>query len=449
MIKIRRGLDLPIAGAAPREIHAGPDIRSVALLGSDYVGLRPTLAVREGDRVRPGQLLFADRDNADVAFTAPGGGRVRAILRGERRVLQALVIDLEDDLDGAGSPAFAARTPAELPGLRRDQVVDTLVQSGLWTALRTRPYSKIPAPDAQPHSLFVTAIDTNPLCADPARVIAGARADFVAGLAVLTRLPDGPVHLCVAAGADIPGADGVTRHEFTGPHPAGLVGTHIHFIDPVGPGKTVWHIGYQDVIAIGRLFATGRLDPERVVALSGPCVTMPRLLRTRLGASIADLARGSLAPGEVRVVSGSVLSGRRAMAPLDYLGRYHVQVSALEEGARRSFLRYLSPGTGAHSALPIYLSHLARGRKFAMTCNTNGSARAMVPLGNYEKVMPLDILPTQLLRALIVGDTETAQQLGCLELDEEDLALCTYVCVGKYEYGPILRDNLTRIEREG
>lgn len=448
MIKIRRGLDLPIAGAAPQEIHTGPRIRSVALLGSDYVGLRPSLAVKEGDRVRPGQLLFADRDNPAVAFTAPGGGRVRAILRGERRVLHALVIDIEDDLDAAG-PTFPVRTPAELPGLRRDQVVDTLVQSGLWTALRTRPYSKIPAPDTQPHSLFVTAIDTNPLCADPVRVIAAARADFAAGLVVLTRLVDGPVHLCVAAGADIPGAAGATRHEFAGPHPAGLAGTHIHFLDPVGAVKTVWHIGYQDVIAIGRLFATGRLDPERVIALSGPCVTTPRLLRTRLGASLGDLTSGSLAPGDVRVVSGSVLSGRRAVAPLDYLGRYHVQVSALEEGARRSFLRYLSPGAGAHSTLPIYLSSLTRGRKFAMTCNTNGSARAMVPLGNYEKVMPLDVLPTQLLRALIVGDTETAQQLGCLELDEEDLALCTYVCVGKYEYGPILRDNLTRIEREG
>lgn len=449
MIKIRRGLDVPIAGWAQQEIHPGLEIRSVALIGSDYVGLRPTLAVKEGDQVRPGQVLFTDRDNADVAFTAPAGGVVRAIHRGERRVLQSVVIDILDDLDSAGSAAFPAWLPTELSGLRRDQVVDSLVQSGLWTALRTRPYSKIPAPGSQPRSLFVTAMDTNPLSADPARVIAAAEHDFAAGLRVLTRLLDGPVHLCVAAGAEIQGGEGVTRHEFAGPHPAGLVGTHIHFIDPVGAGKIVWHIGYQDVIAVGRLFLTGRLDTGRVVALSGPSVKVPRLVRTRLGANIAELTQGSLVAGDVRVISGSVLSGRRVEGPLGYLGRYHHQVSALEEGARRTFMRYLSPGAAAHSALPIYLSSLTPGKTFAMNCNTNGSERAMVPLGNYEKVMPLDILPTQLLRALIVGDTEMAQKLGCLELDEEDLALCTYVCVGKYEYGPILRDNLSRIEKEG
>jgi Na+-transporting NADH:ubiquinone oxidoreductase subunit A len=315
--------------------------------------------------------------------------------------------------------------------------------------LRTRPYSKIPVPGSQPHSLFVTAMDTNPLSADPALVIAAASTDFSAGLQVLTRLMDGPVHLCVAAGADIQAVEGVTRHEFSGPHPAGLVGTHIHFIDPVSAGKTVWHIGYQDVIAIGRLFLTGRLDTARVVALSGPSVVNPLLLRTRLGASIADLTQGCLRAGDIRLISGSVLSGRRAEGPLGYLGRYHNQVSALEEGAQRTFMRYLSPGADAHSALPIYVSSLKPAKTFAMNCNTNGSERAMVPLGNYEKVMPLDILPTQLLRALIVGDTETAQKLGCLELDEEDLALCTYVCVGKYEYGPILRKNLSRIEKEG
>ncbi|MGE3296790.1 MAG: Na(+)-translocating NADH-quinone reductase subunit A [Porticoccaceae bacterium] len=449
MIKVRRGLDLPIAGQARKEIHAGPDIGSVALMGGDYVGLRPTLAVKEGDQVRSGQLLFADRDNAEVRFTAPAGGVVRAIHRGERRLLQSVVIDIDAAIDAAGSEPLPAWLPAELPGLRRDQVVDSLVQSGLWTALRTRPYSKIPAPGSQPHSLFVTAMDTNPLSVDPAPVIAAASADFSAGLQVLIRLVDGPVHLCVAAGADIQGVEGVTRHEFAGPHPAGLVGTHIHFIDPVSAGKTVWHIGYQDVIAIGRLFLTGRLDTARVVALSGPSVVNPLWLRTRLGASIADLTRGNLRAGDIRLISGSVLSGRRAEGPLSYLGRYHNQVSALEEGAQRRFMRYLSPGADTHSALPIYVSRLKPGKTFAMNCNANGSERAMVPLGNYEKVMPLDILPTQLLRALIVGDTETAQKLGCLELDEEDLALCTYVCVGKYEYGPILRDNLSRIEKEG
>ncbi|MFZ5654230.1 MAG: Na(+)-translocating NADH-quinone reductase subunit A [Pseudomonadota bacterium] len=445
MIKIRRGLDLPIAGKPEQVIHDGPAVSSVAVVGRDHVGLRPTMAVKEGDAVRLGQLLFTDRHNEHARFTAPAAGVVRAVHRGDRRVLQSVVIDL----DGDAAEAFGSWPADRLVQLRRDQIQDQLVQSGLWTALRTRPYSKIPPVGSQPHSLFVTAIDTNPLCADPAVVIAGAGADFTAGLQLLRQLLDCPIHLCVAPAASVPAVEGVSRHEFSGPHPAGLVGTHIHFVDPVSARKTVWHIGYQDVIAIGRLFAAGRLPVERVVALGGPCVSRPRLLRTRLGANLAELTAGSLTPGEVRLVSGSVLSGRRAVGELGYLGRYHLQVTALGEGAERRLLRYLTPGGDVHSALPVFVSRLNPRKVFAMNCSTNGSERAMVPLGNYEQVMPLDILPTQLLRALVVGDTETAQQLGCLELDEEDLALCSYVCVGKYEYGPILRDNLARIEKEG
>ncbi|MCC6297445.1 MAG: Na(+)-translocating NADH-quinone reductase subunit A [Pseudomonadales bacterium] len=445
MIKIRRGLNLPIAGAPEQVIHPGPAVSAVAAIGDDYVGLRPTMAVKEGDAVSLGQLLFVDRDNDRARITAPASGVVRAIHRGDRRVLQAVVIEVEGD----AAETFGAWPAADLAGLRRDQILDNLVQSGLWAALRTRPYSRIPAAAGAPHSLFVTAIDTNPLGADPAVVIADAADDFANGLQVLRQLVDCPIQLCTAPEMRVPTLAGIDRHEFSGPHPAGLVGTHIHFLDPVSARKTVWHIGYQDVIAIGRLFVTGRLPVERVVALGGPAVRKPRLLRTRLGAHLPELVADSLIPGPVRLVSGSVLGGRTARGELAYLGRYHQQVTALEEGAERHFLRYLAPGTDAHSALPVFLSRFNPRKVFAMNCSTNGSERAMVPLGNYERVMPLDILPTQLLRALIVGDTEAAQQLGCLELDEEDLALCSYVCVGKYEYGPILRDNLTRIEKEG
>jgi len=332
-----------------------------------------------------------------------------------------------------------------------------LVNSGLWTSLRTRPYSKVPAPASDaPSSIFVTAIDTNPLVADPALIIAEREEDFANGLKVLGRLTEGAVHLCSASDADVKGGDidGVQFHQFSGPHPAGLVGTHIHFIDPVSDHKTVWYLGYQDVLAIGALFTTGSIDTRRVIALAGPQVEKPRLLRTRLGASLAELTAGELKAGENRVISGSVLSGRNSSADMgdgafSYLGRYHNQVTVILEGRQREFFRYMSLGTDRHSAMPIYLSALSKGKEVNFTTNTNGSERAMVPLGNYEKVMPLDILPTQLLRALIVGDTETAQKLGCLELDEEDLALCNYVCIGKYEYGPILRNNLSRIEKEG
>uniref|UniRef100_UPI003F69B559 NADH:ubiquinone reductase (Na(+)-transporting) subunit A n=1 Tax=Porticoccus sp. TaxID=2024853 RepID=UPI003F69B559 len=291
----------------------------------------------------------------------------------------------------------------------------------------------------------------NPLSVDPALVIAEREDDFENGLTVLTHLTDGAVHLCTSSNAsfksEVP--TGVQVHSFSGPHPAGLAGTHIHLIDPVSDHKTVWTVSYQDVLAIGALFTTGQIDTRRVISLAGPQVARPRLIRTRLGANLSELTVGELKDGQNRLISGSILSGRAASGPFDFLGRYHTQVTILLEGRQREFFRYLSPGSHRHSAMPIYLSSLNKSKKFDFTTNTNGSERAMVPLGNYEKVMPLDILPTQLLRALIVGDTETAQKLGCLELDEEDLALCTYVCVGKYEYGPILRDNLARIEKEG
>ena len=232
-------------------------------------------------------------------------------------------------------------------------------------------------------------------------------------------------------------------------HPAGNAGTHIHHLDPVSATKTVWTVGYQDVIAIGQLFTTGQLNAERVVALAGPQVEKPRLVRTRLGASLEELTAGEMKAGENRVISGSVFGGRTAAGAYAFLGRYHNQVSVLLEGRSRDMLHYLRAGFDRFSTLGIYISSLMPGKKYDFDTTTNGSERAMVPVGNYERVMPLDILPTQLLRSLIVGDTDMAQKLGCLELDEEDLALCTYVCAGKYEYGPILRNNLTRIEKEG
>ncbi len=446
MIKVRRGLDLPIAGAPEQVIHDGPKISQVAVLGSDYPGMKPTMAVREGDRVIRGQVLFSDKKNPGVVFTAPAPGKVVAVNRGERRVFQSLVIDVS----GAKSETFESYKAAQLEALDRAAVVDNLVNSGQWVALRTRPYSKVPAIDSTPASIFVTAMDTNPLAADPAVIIAQRSEDFANGLKVLARLTDGPVNVCVAPGSAVSGEeiDGVRDISFSGPHPAGLPGTHIHFVDPVSADKTVWSIGYQDVIAIGALFTTGKLDTSRVVALGGPQVSQPRLFSTQLGANLNQLVIGELANDENRIISGSVLAGRKAAGALAFLGRYHNQVSVIREGRERELLHYLRAGVNKHSALPIFASSLSK-KLFNMTSSTNGSERAMVPVGGYEDVTALDLLPVQLLRSLIVGDTDMAQKLGCLELDEEDVGLYTYVCVGKHEYGGILRDNLTRIEKEG
>jgi len=446
MIKLKRGLDLPIAGQPSQAISEGPAIRTVALIGADYPGLQPTMKVAEGDRVVLGQPLFTDKKNHAVLFTAPATGRVRAINRGARRVFQSLVIDVEEGSNEAVS--FTAY--ADLNVLTREQVESQLLTSGLWTALRTRPYSKVPVPGTEPRSIFVNAMDTNPLAADPALVIQSSQKAFNDGLSVLQKLSP-QVFVCKAAGVDLQidnQTGNLKAREFAGPHPAGLVGTHIHFLDPVSATRTVWHLNYQDVIAIGTLFSTGQIDTHRVIALAGPQVKNPRLIRTRLGASLVNLTDDEVSGSDNRVISGSVLSGRTGAGVEAYLGRYHLQVSVLAEGREREFVHYVRTGMHRHSVFAIYAGKFFR-KLFPMTTSSNGSPRAMVPVGTYEAVMPLDILPTQLLRYLIVNDTDTAQALGALELDEEDLGLCTYVCPGKYEYGPILRDVLTRIEVEG
>ena len=449
VIKIKKGLDLPLLGAPEQRIAAAPPVRSVALLGADYIGLKPTMAVQEGERVKRGQVVCSDKKNSAVHFTAPGGGVIKAIHRGAQRVLQSVVIELDEQEAEITFTAYP-----DLSALKRDKVRDHLLESGLWTALRTRPYSKIPDPNTVPHSIFVTATDSNPLSADPALVIREYAEDFRQGLEVIAHLTDGPVYVCQAPDANIAEIP-VSKNSriesvaFAGPHPVGLVGTHIHFLDPVSAGKTVWHIGYQDIIAIGKLFTTGKLWLERIVALAGPPVLQPRLLRTRLGAHTTDLVRGELQNIECRVISGSVWAGRRAVAWSSFLGRYHQQITVLAEGRERELFGWIAPGRHKFSKFNVMLSSLFRNERFALTTSQQGSPRAMVPTGNYEDVMPLDILPTQLLRALLVQDTDTAQALGCLELDEEDLALCSFVCVGKYDYGPVLRSNLEQIEKEG
>ncbi len=440
-IRIEKGLDVPVAGAPELTISDGNAVATVGLVGWDTPGLKPRMAVAVGDRVRRGQLLYVDKRNPDVYYTAPGAGIVKAIHRGQRRVLNSVVIELAGDDALSWSP-----NENDAAAIRK-----LLCEAGLWTALRTRPFGRIPKPDAKPNSIFVTAINTNPLAGDPALVIGEDREAFERGIAVIAKLTDGKVFICTRPGAGVPCPDDeqFVLAGFDGPHPAGLVGTHIHFLDPVSTKKTVWHIGYQNVMAIGRLFRDGSLPTERVIALGGPMVRKPRLIRTRRGASTADLLRGELEPGNSRVISGSVLSGHRASGMLGWLGAYHNQISVLAEGSPREFLAWMRPGHDKYSATRAYASALLRKDDYPLTTTQNGSPRAMVSIGAFERVMPLDILPTPLLKALLVRDTDAAQQLGCLELDEEDLALCSFVCNGKYDYGPHLRKALDEIEAYG
>ena len=446
MITIKKGLDLPIAGAPSQVINDGKAVTKVALLGEEYVGMRPTMHVRVGDDVKKAQILFEDKKNPGVKFTSPMCGKVIEVNRGAKRVLQSVVIEASGD-DQVTFDKFDAN---QLAGLERESIKAQLIESGLWAALRTRPFSKVPAITSTTKAIFVTALDTNPLAADPKLVINEQAEAFSAGLDILSALTEDKVYVC-KTGDSLPRCQqkNVEEHVFDGPHPAGLAGTHMHFLYPVNQENVAWSINYQDVIAFGKLFLTGELYVDRVISLAGPVVSKPRLIRTVMGASLDQVTDNEIMPGDIRVISGSVLTGTHATGPHAYLGRYHQQVSVLREGRDKDLFGWAMPGKNKFSITRSFLGHIFKGQLFNMTTTTNGSDRAMVPIGNYEKVMPLDMEPTLLLRDLCAGDSDNAIRLGVLELDEEDLALCTFVCPGKYEYGQLLRECLDKIEKEG
>jgi Na+-transporting NADH:ubiquinone oxidoreductase subunit A len=462
--RLTKGLTLPIEGPPQQETAetglqadiAGA-VTEVALIGPDYVGMRPTMAVQVGDRVKKGQLLFEDKKTPGVKHTSPAAGTVQSINRGEKRAFLSVVIALDGDNDWEEDEVFATCGPHNLEKLSVEDVRSNLINSGLWTALRTRPFSRVPAIDSLPHSLFVTAIDTHPLAAWPEPIIRDRAEDFQNGLRVLSRIAGKQLYLCRAPQEEpLPGEElpFVETAVFDGPHPAGLPGTHIHKLDPVGGHKTAWHIGYQDVIAVGSLFTTGRLDTTRVISLGGPSVKNPRLIRTRIGANLTELLKDELQEGKSendchRIVSGSVLGGCQADDHLEYLGRFHNQITVLPEMTQREFFGWIMPGVNKFSLTRTLLSAFLPPRRLPLDTAQNGGERSIFPVDAFDRVTPIDIMPVFLFRALAIQDIEGSEELGCLELDEEDLALCTFACPGKNDYGVMLREMLTTIEKEG
>ena len=450
MIRIKKGLDIPIYGTPAEDIVDSKKSRSVAVLGNDYVGMKPTMLVEEGDSVSLGQPLFEDKKNPGVLITSPAGGKIEAINRGDRRALQSIVIEVEAE---EKVEEFKSFTTEEFVSATSESVRHQLITSGMWAAFRTRPYSKIPSVDSSPSNIFISVLDTEPLSPDPEKIVNLRLEDFNFGISVLKRLVDCPIHISVSENSSLEIIDDeqVKKHRFSGPHPAGLVGTHMHYISPASLTNVNWTIGYQDLMAIGSLFKTGYVSTERVIALSGPQVNEPRYIKTRLGACTDELTAGELTQRENRVISGSVISGREAIGSYAYLGRYHNQISVIAEpnSKDREFMNWLTPGPRKFSKIPLFLSSLFPKKIFKFKALMNGSDRPIVPIGVYEEVLPLNMLPAMLLRNVVLMDTEKIQDLGGLELDEEDLSLCSYVCPGKYDFGSLLRAGLNKIEVEG
>ena len=455
---IKQGLDLPISGEPSAEITEGPTIQTVAVLGHDYPTMKPRMLVEEGDQVKRGQPLFEDRKSEGIIFTAPGAGTVSAIHRGERRKFLSLVIDLSEserdgDVSSSEQTSFSSYTGKAAQDMTGEDVRSLMAESGLWTSVRQRPFDRVPSPNDSCSAVFVTATDSNPLAGSIASICKGQEQNLLEGLTALKKITDGTTYLCVGDDWNIDASKtGVQTETFSGKHPSGLVGTHIHMLRPASRKHTVFHIGVQDVIALGHLVRTGELSVARTVTLAGPAIRDGKLLQTRVGASIADLTSGRVNSegGEVRLISGSVFHGATAQTEeLGFLGRYSQQVTGLYEDRERVFFGWLMPGLNKFTTIRSHLSGFLPTKKHAFTTATHGGHRAMVPIGMFERVMPLDIMATFLLRAVVVGDVENAEALGCLELGEEDLALCNFVAPGKEDFGKSLRNVLTDIWQEG
>jgi Na+-transporting NADH:ubiquinone oxidoreductase subunit A len=450
--KISKGLNVPIAGDPAQQVDGVKQVSKVAVVAADFPTMKPKMMVNVGDTVKCGQPLFEDRKKPGVLYVATAAGTVSAINRGAKRALQSVVVDIQetgDASDHVSFEAYASIKGNETPSA--EQVVALLLESGMWTAFKERPYGQVPSADSRPGALFLTCTDSEPLAADMEQVLAGNEEDFALGVKILSTLSE-KVFLCINPGskAKVGASGSVKVEEFSGKHPAGLAGTHIHMLYGASRSKTVWSIHLADIIGVGHLFRTGQIFTKRIVSLAGPQVAKPRLIETRMGAFLDEVVAGELKEGENRVISGSPLSGRTSMGELHgYLGRHHRQITVLEEGREREFLGWLAPGGNKFSSIPIFLSALFGGKKFNFTTTTNGEHREMVPIGMYERVMPLDIIPTFLLRSLEINDLERAEQLGALELDEEDVALCSFVCPGKQDYSVHLRRVLNQIYKEG
>ena len=437
MIRTKKGLDLPISGAPSADIDSSTTINTVALLGPDYVGLKPTMLVKEGDAVSCGQKLFEDKKNPGIFIAAPSSGVVQSINRGEKRRFLSLIIEVDDSIE---SQTFNLADYESSLGL--------LANSGTLSYFKTRPYNRIPGINESPDAIFVNACDTNPLAVDPHLLIEKEQELFNAGLTFISSINADAKTFCAFQNNDFDqSVPDINYNQFNGPHPAGLTGTHIHFLYPVGQNRTVWTISWQEVISLGYLIKNNKLRSDKFVSLGGPSVHDPKVLKVRYGSNISEMTAGAIKE-DSRKISGSILNGRTAESVMNYLGAYDNQVSVIPDETNDILFNWAMPGLNLHSKLPAFISSWLKPKEFTFNVSMNGGDRAIVPIPSYQQVMPLNILTTQLLKSLVTFDIELGEKLGVLELAPEDLGLVSYVCPSKYDYQSILDSNLEKMFEE-
>ena len=447
-ITISKGLDIPISGEVTDLEITKLITKKVAVLGKDYHDLKPTMLVKVGEKVIKGQKLLEDKKIPGLFLVAPISGEIIEINRGERRAFESLVIETDNNVEEIvfidNLSSFQAN---------KENVRGILIESGLWTNFKKRPFSKVPNVDEKVDEIFISCLDTSPLSVDPEIFIEQNLDDFNKGIEIISLITSKYVHISSKIGSNLfVESEKVRLYELNNLHPAGNVGTQIHYISPLGRNKSVWTINYQHVCHIGHMFNFGRLSFKKLVSVAGPQVKAPFLLETISGVDLIEVLKDKLLEGTNRIVSGSVLSGRNAAKNESFLGHFHNQISVLREveDVDRELFNWFRPDLKKHSFLPVFFTKFfEKINPLNYTTSMNGADRAIVPIGVYEDVLPFNIMATQLLKSIVLRDTEEAQDLGILELDEEDLSLATYVCPSKYDYGSILRENLKLIEDEG
>ena len=445
VIHIKKGLNIPMLGEAEKVIKKANPAEYYAIKPTDFIGIRPKLLVQPGDKVKAGTALFYDKLQEQVHFTSPVSGEVTEIRRGERRVIQEIIIKADATIE---YESFKTGNPSSLS---KEEIIEILLQSGLWPAIRQRPYSTIANPADTPKAIFISAFDTAPLAPDMDYVVKDCESCFQIGIDVLRKLTDGTIHLNINADYPAAGtytkAKGVQINKFTGPHPAGNVGVQINKLDPINKGDIVWYTYPQEIIAIGRLFEKGIYDATKIIALTGSEIKNPRYYKIINGASIKNLVEDNVKEGEQRYISGNILTGTKIEKD-GFIGFYDNQVTVIPEGRYHEFFGWATPGFKKYSASRAILSWLIPGRKYKLDTNMHGGHRAYVMTGEYEKVFPMDIFPVQLIKAIMVEDIDKMEQLGIYEVDEEDFALCEYVCTSKTEVQSIIRKGLDLMRKE-
>jgi len=445
IIKINRGLDIKLKGKAERIFRRADRPSFCALKPDDFIGLTPRLSVKPGDTVNVGTVLFYDKYHPEIKFTSPVSGVISEVLRGERRKILEVIIKTND------RDEFLTYNTGDPGQMSREEIITVLLDSGMWPAIRQRPYSIIARPADIPKAIYISGFDSAPLAPDIDFIIKDNEDEFKKGIDVLSRLTKGQIHLSIDANypacKTYLNAGDIKIHKFSGPHPAGNIGIQIHHIDPLNKGEVVWYISPFDVIRTGRLFLNGRLDNTIVLALTGSEVLKPAYCKTILGACINHLINGNVEAGDIRIISGNVLNGKRVESN-GFIGFYDRHVTVIPEGKQHEFLGWASPGFKKYSFYRAFWSWLRPGKEYRIDTNLKGGERAFVLTGIYEKVIPLDIYPLHLLKAILVEDIDNMERLGIYEVDPEDFALAEFICPSKMNLQEIVQKGLALIRKE-